>query len=113
MCDSAESFRPEPGVGAEGRGRNDWAREAKRVGKVVLMSGLSEEGRGQRSKPLPPGTEAAHEHIHSQGAGLTIRRSVAGDVADCRMAGSEAGAFLQWATRAQVAHPRELMGWRR
>lgn len=113
MCDSAESFRPEPGVGAEGRGRNDWARAAKRVGKIVLMSGLREEERGQRSQSLPPGTEAAHEHTHRRGAELIFRRSVAGDVADCRMAGSEAGAFLQWATQAQVAFPSELMGWRR
>jgi len=77
------------------------------------MSGLSEEEQGKRSPALPPGAEAAHEHIHRRDAGLSICWSFPGKIADCKMAWSEAGAFLQWAIRAQVVIKSKLMGRRR
>ena len=41
---AADSFRPERGVGAIERGWNEWAGEAKRVGRDALFCGLPEGG---------------------------------------------------------------------
>ena len=59
---TADSCRPEPGVGA-GRGRSEWAGEAKRVGKVALVCSRPEAGRGKDSPPRRLQTSAM------QGAG--------------------------------------------
>jgi len=47
------------GSGADGS--LDWAAETGMSGRCELMRGPSEEKRGERSQPLPPGTGDAHE----------------------------------------------------
>src|SRR4029077_794846 len=47
---TADSLRPEPGVGA-GRGQSEWAGEAKRVEKVELVYSRPEAGQGNGSPP--------------------------------------------------------------
>jgi hypothetical protein len=44
---AADSFRPAPRGGAAGRGRNEWAGEAKRVGNFALICSRPEDGRGK------------------------------------------------------------------
>ena len=62
---AADFFRPQPGLGGR-RGREEWAGEAKRVGGLELMDGSREEGRGERSQPLPPGAGGVHERGESR-----------------------------------------------
>ena len=54
--------RPEPGVGA-GRGRSEWAGEAKRVGKVALVCSRPEAGRGKDSPPRRMQTSAMQARV--------------------------------------------------
>ena len=54
--------RPEPGVGA-GRGRSEWAGEAKRVGKVALVCSRPEAGRGKDSPPRRLQTSAIKARV--------------------------------------------------
>jgi hypothetical protein len=51
---AADSFRPEPGVGAAKRGRNEWAGKAKRVARGALICSFFEGGRGKDSPPVLP-----------------------------------------------------------
>ena len=59
---TADSCRPEPGVGA-GRGRSEWAGEAKRVGKVALVCSRPEAGRGKDSPPRRLQTSAIKARV--------------------------------------------------
>ena len=54
---TADSCRPELGVGA-GRGRSEWAGEAKRVGRFALVCSRPETGRGKDSPPRRVQTSA-------------------------------------------------------
>jgi hypothetical protein len=63
---SADSFRPEPGVGAIGRGRNESASEAKQVGRGELIRSLSEGGRGKDSPPALPERRMQMSAIRAQ-----------------------------------------------
>ena len=59
---TADSCRPEPGVGA-GRGRSEWAGEAKRVGKGELVCSRPEAGRGKDSPPRRMQTSAIKARV--------------------------------------------------
>ena len=59
---TADLCRPERGAGA-GRGRNEWAGEAKRVGKVALVCSRPEAGRGKDSPPRRPQTSAIKARV--------------------------------------------------
>jgi hypothetical protein len=93
---AADSFRPAPRGGAAGRGRNEWAGEAKQVGRGALVCSLSEGGRGKDSPPAllerriqmtaiqeQVGQALRGKFIHSERiAGVTVGK--AGQSAWCR-----------------------------
>ena len=59
MNEDEEAELRRHGSGADGS--LDWAAETGMSGRCELMRGPSEEKRGERSQPLPPGTGDAHE----------------------------------------------------
>ena len=59
MNEDEEAELRRHGSGADGS--LDWAAETGMSGRCELMRGPSEEKRGERSQPLPPGAGDAHE----------------------------------------------------